>query len=77
VTHYELASLGRGTRKQEGCELFSCVEEPTRIKGGEVVAREATNDNNNSSSDSNNNALVAPTDTGGKGSITQQVHGEF
>ena len=42
VTGYEVASLGRGTRMQEGCKLFGCAEEPTQVKEGGMVEREAT-----------------------------------
>jgi len=42
VTSYEVASSGRGTRTQEGCKLFGCAEEPTQVKEGGMVVREAT-----------------------------------
>ena len=58
--------LGERDRMQEGCELFSCAEEPTQVKeGGNDGERGNDNENDNdngSSSNSNNKTPVATTD---------------
>ena len=41
MTGYKVAGSGRGTRTQKGYELFGCAEEPTQVKEGGMVAREA------------------------------------